>query len=208
MSSLIDEDEGKEKLYEKAKIIVDEMKLMIDAFIEYPKPLIAIVNGPCFGIAATTIALCDVIYAHESSFFCTPFSRWGVCVEGCASYTFPRILGYSKASEMILFCHKLTAKEAKEYNFVSQLYGNAQEEEEIWKKIEKFTKFSLESLKTSKNLMRKFDKKKLKLVNEEENDEFLRLFVSDDSMNAIKTFKGRKPKVEEEKEEPKTCSLN
>lgn len=39
---------------------------LVDAFICFKKLLIAVVNGPCFGIAATTAALCDVVYATKS----------------------------------------------------------------------------------------------------------------------------------------------
>lgn len=39
---------------------------MIIAFIEFPKLLIAVVNGPCIGIATTVVALCDVIYAVDN----------------------------------------------------------------------------------------------------------------------------------------------
>lgn len=36
------------------------------AFIRFPKLFIAVINGPCIGIAATLIAMCDVIYATNS----------------------------------------------------------------------------------------------------------------------------------------------
>ena len=38
----------------------------MSAFIDFKKPLIAVVNGPAVGVAVTTMALCDVIYARES----------------------------------------------------------------------------------------------------------------------------------------------
>lgn len=42
------------------------LKQMISAYIQFPKLLIAVVNGPSIGIAATTAALCDVVYATEN----------------------------------------------------------------------------------------------------------------------------------------------
>lgn len=38
----------------------------VKAFIDFPKILIAVVNGPCLGIGMTTAALCDVVYASET----------------------------------------------------------------------------------------------------------------------------------------------
>lgn len=44
----------------------DILKRMIHAFYTFSKVLICVVNGPCIGIAATTAALCDIIYAVDT----------------------------------------------------------------------------------------------------------------------------------------------
>ena len=37
----------------------------VSAFIQFPKPLIAAVNGPAVGISVTLLGLCDLVYTAE-----------------------------------------------------------------------------------------------------------------------------------------------
>lgn len=171
------------------------LRQLIRAFYTFPKLLICVVNGPCIGIAATTAFLCDVIYVSDTAYFHTPFTALGLCAEGCASYTFPRILGKSKASEMLMLNHKLTADEAYRLGAVSEIVKNVDLETKLWPRIEQFAQLSTESLQVTKKLMQKFEISKLDAVCDAELDELYQRFGSEAFTDAIVAFMTRKSKL-------------
>ena len=76
------------------------LRNFVASIIEYPKVLIAAVNGPAVGIAATMLGMFDAVYLSDQASLRTPFVSTAQAPEGCASYTFPRIMGRVK---VILF---------------------------------------------------------------------------------------------------------
>ncbi|KAM8709840.1 hypothetical protein ACLKA7_016617 [Drosophila subpalustris] len=97
-------------------------KNMINSFINCTKLIFTLVNGPSIGIGTTIVGLSDVTWCAEEAHFLTPFSKLGLVPEACSSYTFPLIMGRSKATEMLLLNEKLTAQEAYHFNFVSRIF--------------------------------------------------------------------------------------
>lgn len=93
----------------------------VDAFVTFPKPMIAAVNGPSIGIATTTLGLCDVRICTPSATFNTPFKKLGQAPEGCSSFMFPRILGEQVARDLLDGGATLTANEALKVKFVSEV---------------------------------------------------------------------------------------
>lgn len=164
----------------------------VSAFIDFPKPLIGVINGPAIGVSVTVLGLFDAVYATDKATFNTPFSALGQSPEGCSSYTFPRMMGPSRASEMLLFNKKLTAHEAKEVGLVTEVFPDASFQQEVWPKIQAFAKLPVKSLVYSKALTRDMEKDVLHQVNDAECDRLVERWVSEDCMNAIINFFSRK----------------
>ncbi|XP_070575750.1 enoyl-CoA delta isomerase 2-like [Ptychodera flava] len=168
---------------------------MISAFIDFPKPLIAAVNGPAIGIAVTTLALCDVVYSSDKATFHTPFTSLGQSPEGCSSILFPRIMGQAKANEVLLFGRKMTAKEALERGFVAEVFPDSQFQTEVQKRIKEYAGLPKNSLRLSKELIRGLDRELLHQVNNKEFEVLAETSTSEECLQAIMNFFAKKSKL-------------
>ncbi|XP_012538835.1 enoyl-CoA delta isomerase 2 [Monomorium pharaonis] len=170
------------------------IKELIDTIILYPKLLIAVVNGPAIGIATTILGIFDIVYASDKAYFHTPFSSLGLVAEGCSSYTFPRLLGHSKAGDMLYLGYKMNAQEAKQHGLVSNVY-NHDSLEEVWNYLNKIATLSSQSILATKRLMSRWNKETLLKVNEEEMKELRKLFESPELHKRMMVFLSRKNKL-------------
>jgi len=160
----------------------------IAAFIDFPKPMLALVPGPSIGVSCTVLGLFDIVYASDIATFQTPFSQLGLSPEGCSSYTFPRAMGHALASEVLLLNKVLTAQEAKSCGFITDVFPAADFQAECAKRVDAISKQPAKSLMFSKILNRAPIKEQLHKVN---IDECLRLeerFLSKEAMGAVMNF--------------------
>ncbi|XP_011062905.1 PREDICTED: enoyl-CoA delta isomerase 2, mitochondrial isoform X1 [Acromyrmex echinatior] len=179
---------------ESFSVSVNTIKELIDTIIMYPKLLIAVVNGPAIGIATTILGIFDIVYASDKAYFQTPFSSLGLVAEGCSSYTFPRLLGHSKAGDMLYLGYKMNAQEAKQHGLVSKVY-NHDSLEEVWNYLNKISTLSSQSILATKRLVSRWNKEILLKVNEEEIEELKKLFESPELIQRMLNFLSRKNKL-------------
>ncbi|XP_058463623.1 enoyl-CoA delta isomerase 2 [Malaya genurostris] len=168
---------------------------MVKAFYSFSKLLIGVINGPAIGIAGTTAVLCDVLYMEETAYFYTPFTALGLCAEGCSSYTFPKLMGTSKASEMLLLNHRMSAQEALQFNVVAELFKRQEFESKLWPRILQYGELPVGSVKATKQLMKKFDLDQLEQANKRELEALAKRWQTEEAMLAVMNFMTRKSKM-------------
>lgn len=188
-------DISPEGIEEKAKNGAILLRDFVDCFIDFPKPLIAVVNGPAVGISVTILGLFDVVYASDRATFHTPFSHLGQSPEGCSSYTFPKIMGPAKAAEMLLFGKKLTAAEACAQGLVTEVFPDSTFQKEVWTRLKAYSKLPPNAMTISKQIIRNREKEKLHAINAEESSVLQERWLSDECANAIMNFLTRKAKL-------------
>nr|XP_023656056.1 enoyl-CoA delta isomerase 2, mitochondrial isoform X1 [Paramormyrops kingsleyae] len=185
----------KDGIEQMAKDAGKLLKAFVSAFIDFPKPLVAVVNGPAVGVSVTVLSLFDLVYATERATFHTPFSQLGQSPEGCSSYTFPRLMGPAKASEVLLFNKKLTATEACRLGLVTEVFPDGSFQAEVWARLRAYAKLPRNSLALSRQLVRQVDKERLHQVNASEVARLEERWQSDECMNAIMSFFQAKSKL-------------
>src|SRR5215218_10317893 len=78
-----------------------------------PFPVIAAVNGPAAGAGFSLALACDTRIASEAAFFAPAYGRIGASPDGGMTYFLPRVVGPSRALELLLDDPNLTAQQAK-----------------------------------------------------------------------------------------------
>ncbi|KZC14746.1 PREDICTED: enoyl-CoA delta isomerase 3, peroxisomal [Dufourea novaeangliae] len=169
-------------------------KNFVDTLITYPKLLIAIVNGPAIGIAVTILPLFDMVYASDMASFHTPFTKLSLVAEGCSTYTFPKILGQSKAGDMLYLGYKMNALEAKLYGFVSEVYKH-EHLNDVWSYLNKLSTLSAESILAIKRLVKRWNERLLLEVNEQESIELITSVKSPDFVQKFMSTMSSRSKI-------------
>ena len=85
---------------------------LIDALVEFPKPLVCAVNGLGLGIGATILGFADLAFMSTEARLKCPFTSLGVAPEAASSYLFPRLMGRQNAAWMLLSAEWVSAEEA------------------------------------------------------------------------------------------------
>jgi enoyl-CoA hydratase len=85
-------------------------------------PVIAAVNGYCFGGGARLAVGCDIRIASTTASFRLPGSEYGLVVAAAA---LPRLVGAARAKELIFTARKFGAQEAFDYGLVTSLHEPA-----------------------------------------------------------------------------------
>lgn len=90
------------------------------------KPTIAVVQGHAVGMGVTLLPHFDLVYAADHVTFTTPFVKLGLVLEYGSAYTLSRLIGPSRAKELILRAGPLDARTAADWGLVTRIFPAAE----------------------------------------------------------------------------------
>ena len=90
--------------------------------LSFPKPLIAAINGACAGVSLVHALCCDIRFAAAGAKLTTAFARRGLIAEYGISWLLPRLVGQSKALDLLLSARVVLAEEAERIGLVNATF--------------------------------------------------------------------------------------
>jgi 2-(1,2-epoxy-1,2-dihydrophenyl)acetyl-CoA isomerase len=99
---------------------------MIRQIRQMEKIVIAAVNGVAAGAGCNLALACDLRIASEEAKFIQSFVRVGLAPDSGGSFILPRLVGLSKAMELLLLGDTVDAREAQRIGLVARVFSSAE----------------------------------------------------------------------------------
>ena len=158
------------------------------ALIHANKPVVASVAGNAVGIGTTLLLHCDFVLAGKSARFSTPFSNLGVCPEAASSVALPLLIGWRRATEMLLLGNAIDADTAHAWGLINRVVPDDELQAQSLATVQAIAAKPVQALSATKALMRNKLMPAFDAALAEEAREFGRLLQTPDSQEAFRAF--------------------
>lgn len=113
---------GDSKL-EIKQILAEHYNPIVKKIRSLAKPVVAAVNGVAAGAGANIALCCDIVVASETASFIQAFSKIGLIPDSGGTYTLPRLIGWQKASALMMTGDKVTATDAEKMGMIYKVFA-------------------------------------------------------------------------------------
>jgi len=187
----INEFEGRTALTQR-----DAMKglRVFTAIEEFPKPVIAMINGFCLGGGLEVALACDIRIASDTARLGQPEINLGIIPGGGGTQRLTRLVGEGKAMEIILTGDAIDAPHAKEIGLVNQVVAAGELRTTVLGLAARIAEKSPIALRMAKEAVKSAARMSLREGLEREMDLFSLTFGSEDKAEGVRAFlEKRKP---------------
>lgn len=176
--------------YAKPEDIRDDLLQMFDPVMleSCPKPVIAAVNGLAFGMGCEVAMGCDFRIAAQSAQFGQPEIKIGIIPGAGGTQRLVRLVGQTKALELLTTGDPISAQEAHRIGLVNQVVPDDQ----LWQEVEAFMGRLLDKSPIGIDFCKKcvYEGGEMPLAQglEYERDRFCRVVLTEDAKEGTSAF--------------------
>jgi enoyl-CoA hydratase/carnithine racemase len=131
-----------------------------DSIRRCPVPVIARINGYCFGAGMELAASCDLRASSEHAKFGMPEVRVGL-PSGMEAALLPALLGWGKAAELVLTGDIFEAKEMHQFGFLQKLVPAGELDAAIEQWLQSILVSGPRAVRLQKSLLRDWERMSL-----------------------------------------------
>jgi enoyl-CoA hydratase/carnithine racemase len=169
-----------------------------------PKPVIAAVHGPCVGIGFSHALMCDLRFGSPSARFGATFARLGLPAEQGAAWLLDRLIGPSRAADLLLSGRIVGADEALRLGLVDRLAGDVLAAALDYA-ADIAANCSPASLATIKRQLRRAPQQDFRTAADEADELTREALRGDDFGEAVRALRERRPVSFHAQKEGETC---
>lgn len=135
------------------RIVEEHYNPLILRLRSIEKPIVCAVNGVAAGAGANVALACDVVVAKRSAVFVQAFSSIGLIPDSGGTYMLPRLIGWQKASALMMLADKIDGTEAERLGMIYKCFNDEHFEQESWNLAEKLSNLPTKGLGYTKRLL-------------------------------------------------------
>lgn len=182
----------KKRNEQSARELMRSFHRLVRVINEYPKPLIAAVDGAATGAGWNLALLCDVVIASERARFSQPFVRLGLITDLGGAHSLLQAAGRLAARELVLSARQIDAVEACRLGLVNRTVPAERLQEEVQALGEEIALGTPLALRLTRRLARAAEVGSLEEILEEEVEAQARCLASPEHTDALLAFQARR----------------
>lgn len=168
------------------------MQPMMSALIDFPKPLIAAVNGVGVGFGLTVLGHVDMAFMSDTAKLKIPFAEIGVVAEACSTTLLPDLIGWANMADILYTAGWIDADRAVEMGLVWRKVAADDLMETALAKATEMARMPRPTLMDNKRIMLAARRDRVLAALDRENDELARLFNGPINREAVNAFKEKR----------------
>ncbi len=135
------------------KILEEHYNPIIQKIRTIEKPIIGAINGVAAGAGANIALACDIVVASENASFIQAFSKIGLIPDSAGTFFLPRLIGFQKASALMMLGDKVSAEEALKIGMIYKILPNAFFADEVMEIAQHLAQMPTKALGLTKRLL-------------------------------------------------------